>query len=194
MKNRKIKIFILIVIGLALLTVCLLKQNKSKFNINESFKIYNLNSRVEKDKYIEYLKEYIKPEQLRLFINNDYINFSQYTNEASGNVIIKQLEFNAYKRLFNSLFDKERIDFNDCPVTNSFKIKFKENLLKYFGLIESEDCESNCMLYQDENKIDLEVYGNFENTEPIYWKTYHFHYTLDSEGNVDDVIFDKKSD
>ena len=109
-------------------------------------------------------------------------------------MIIKQLEFNAYKRLFNSLFDKERIDFNDCPVTNSFKIKFKENLLKYFGLIESEDCESNCMLYQDENKIDLEVYGNFENTEPTYWKTYHFHYTLDSEGNVDDVIFDKKSD
>ena len=92
--------------------------------------------------------------------------------------------------LFMSMFDKERTNFDDCPVTNNFKEKFTENLLKYFNLIESDDCESNCLLNREDKEITVEVYGNFKNTEPTYWITHHFHYTLDDEGNVDDVIFD----
>ena len=93
-----------------------------------------------------------------------------------------------------SMFDKERKGFDDCPVTQKFKDKFKTNLLEHFNLIISDDCESDCLLNIEEQKLEVEVYGEFENTEPTYTKTYHFHYTLDDEGNVDDVIFDNTSE
>lgn len=57
-------------------------------------------------------------------------------------------------------------------------------------MIESEDCESNCLLNNEERYLTVEVYGNFKNTEPTYQMTHHFKYTLDEEGNVDDIIFD----
>ena len=41
-----------------------------------------------------------------------------------------------------------------------------------------------------DKEIIVEVYGNFKNTEPTSWTKHHFHYALDEEGNVDDVVFD----
>lgn len=99
------------------------------------------------------------------------------------------MEFKGYEILFNSMFDRERTNFDDCPVTEKFKQKFNINLLEHFDLIESDDCKSICSLYIENKQLVVEVYGNFKNTEPTYWTTHHFNYTLDKEGNVDDVIF-----
>ena len=164
-------------------------KNNSVYDINKPIINYDLNNN-KRDDYIEYLKKFIQPEKLREYIYNDYITFSQYTDSATGHTIKNQMEFKAYKSLFTSMFDKERKDYDDCPVTDNFKKKFDKNLLYYFNLNESEDCGSMCSLNRKDKEIIVEVYGNFKNTEPTYWTTHHFHYTLDDEGNVDDIVFD----
>ena len=193
MKNKKkivVIVIVVIIFAMALINFFVIRMNYNRYDINKSIFNFNINNKIEKNKYVDYLKQYVYPQKLRLFINNDYINFDQYKNEVDGNFVLKQIEFNGYKRLFYSLFDKERVDFEDCPVTENFKEKFNTNLLNYFNLVESEDCESNCLLNREDKEITVEVYGNFKNTEPTYWTTHHFHYTLDDEGNVDDVVFD----
>lgn len=179
---------IIILIVVAILIIY--KFNNFNYNIDNKALNYNLTNKNDRDAYIDYLKNYVYPEKLRSFVNNDYINFDQYTNEADGNIVVEQLEFNGYKRLFNSMFDKDRTNFDDCPVTEKFKEKFKTNLFDYYNLSKSEDCQKICSLYRQENEIKVEVFGNFKNTEPTYWTTHHFKYTLDKDGNVDDVTFD----
>ena len=190
MENRKSKMIIIVILIIILGLVIIVKIKNKSYDINKKISSYDISGKIERNKYIDYLKKNIHPEKLRRFVNNNYINFSQYKDTADGNLIIKQLEFNAYKRLFMSMFDKTRTNFDDCPVTEKFKEKFNTNLLEYFSLIASEDCESNCLLNREKQEITVEVYGNFENTEPTYQNTHHFHYTIDSDGNVDDVIFD----
>ena len=179
-----------IIILIVVAVLIIYKFNNFNYNIDNKALNYNLTNKNDRDAYIDYLKNYVYPEKLRSFVNNDYINFDQYTNEADGNIVVEQLEFNGYKRLFNSMFDKDRTNFDDCPVTEKFKEKFKTNLFDYYNLSKSEDCQKICSLYRQEKDIKVEVFGNFKNTEPTYWTTHHFKYTLDKDGNVDDVAFD----
>ena len=179
-----------IIILIVVVVLIIYKFNNLNYNIDNKVLNYNLTNKNDRDAYIDYLKNYVYPEKLRSFVNNDYINFDQYTNEADGNIVVEQLEFNGYKRLFNSMFDKDRTNFDDCPVTEKFKEKFKTNLFDYYNLSKSEDCQKICSLYRQEKGIKVEVFGNFKNTEPTYWTTHHFKYTLDKDGNVDDVTFD----
>ena len=190
MKKGMVKILILVVYVLAMIMIVFFISDKNKYDVNQKISNYNVQSNASKNVYIDFLKQYVKPQELQKFVNNDYINFSQYTTETDGNMVVKQLEFNAYKRLFTSMFNRDRTNFDDCPVTKNFKDKFNSNLLDYFKLKESEDCESMCSLYRKDKEIIVEVYGNFKNTEPTYWTKHHFHYTLDDEGNVDDIVFD----
>ena len=190
MKNKKIVFITIFVVFLVIVIIgVLMIKNNSVYDINKPIINYDLNNN-RRDDYIEYLKKFIQPEKLREYIYNDYITFSQYTDSATGHTIKNQMEFKAYKSLFTSMFDKERKNYDDCPVTDNFKKKFDKNLLYYFNLNESEDCGSMCSLNRKDKEIIVEVYGNFKNTEPTYWTTHHFHYTLDDEGNVDDIIFD----
>ena len=108
---------------------------------------------------------------------------------ASFPFLITTLRFIGFIFL-HAPFSNNQINFDECPVTKKFKEKFNDNLLNYFNLNESEDCGSMCSLNRKDKEIIVEVYGNFKNTEPTYWTTHHFHYTLDDEGNVDDVVFD----
>jgi hypothetical protein len=179
-----------IIILIVVVVLIIYKFNNLNYNIDNKVLNYNLTNKNDRNAYIDYLKNYVYPEKLRSFVNNDYINFDQYTNEADGNIVVEQLEFNGYKRLFNSMFDKDRTNFDDCPVTEKFKEKFKTNLFDYYNLSKSEDCQKICSLYCQEKDIKVEVFGNFKNTEPTYWTTHHFKYTLDKDGNVDDVTFD----
>ena len=187
MNKKKVLIILLITIVLVI-CFCLLNNSFKRYDINRRINSYDLQK--SKDEYIDYLKESIYPIKLRAFIDNDYITFSQYNDTATGHSIKNQMKFVGYEILFNSMFDKERTNFDDCPVTKNFKDKFNSNLLDCFKLKESEDCESMCSLYQKDKEIIVEVYGNFKNTEPAYWTKHHFHYTLDGEGNVDDIVFD----
>lgn len=188
-KRRKIMTAAIIIL-IVVVVLIIYKFNNLNYNIDNKVLNYNLTNKNDRDAYIDYLKNYVYPEKLRSFVNNDYINFDQYTNEADGNIVVEQLEFNGYKRLFNSMFDKDRTNFDDCPVTEKFKEKFKTNLFDYYNLSKSEDCQKICSLYRQEKEIKVEVFGNFKNTEPTYWITHHFKYILDKDGNVDDVTFD----
>lgn len=188
MKKNYIAIFIIIFI--LVIGVMAIKNNSNKFSIEKPISNYNLsNSKVEND-YLNFLKKNIYPEKIRKFIENDFVPTSLLNEYDTGKEMIELMEFDGYKYLFTSMFDKERTDFEDCPVTENFKKKFNTNLLYYFNLNESEDCESYCLLNQQEKDIIVKVFGDFKNTEPTYWITHHFKYTLDDEGNVDDVTFD----
>ncbi|MBR0039148.1 MAG: hypothetical protein IJP71_04020 [Lachnospiraceae bacterium] len=188
MKKNYIAIFIIIFI--LVIGVMAIKNNSNKFSIEKPISNYNLsNSKVEND-YLNFLKKNIYPEKIRNFIENDFVPTSLLNEFDTGKEMIELMEFDGYKYLFTSMFDKERTDFEDCPVTENFKKKFNTNLLYYFNLNESEDCESYCLLNKQEQDIIVKVFGNFKNTEPMYWTTHHFKYTLDDEGNVDDVTLD----
>ena len=190
-RNKK---YIMYIIILLLIIIILIKivyiKNVRTYDIKMEIKNYELTNPQVKDNYMNYLKKHVKVDKLMDFVMNDYVALSPMSETATGQDVIKALEFVGYKMLFKSMFDKSRTNFEDCPVTEKFKEKFNTNLLEYFNLIASEDCESNCMLNREKQEIIVEVYGNFENTEPTYQNTHHFHYTLDSEGNVDDVVFD----
>ena len=193
MKKSK-SICLIIVMFLLVIIVLIVIKNNKKYSFDKSIIEYEIKNEKIKKEYLDYIKGYIKPDKLKKFIDYDYVNLYGYNNSANGKEALREMEVEGYLSLFNSLFDKNRVDFEDCPVTNGFKEKFRENLLKHFNLIESDDSIGICMFDYDENDIELNVYSNFENTEPTSVNTYHFHYTLDSEGNVDDVILDNTSE
>ena len=186
-RNKKNKTIVMIILMIICIIFVIIISEK-KYNINEKIGKYDLYSK--KNEYLDFLKMYIKPSKLQKYIDNGFINLSLYKKDATGNDIMLELYSEGYENLMITLFDKSRTNFDDCPVTEKFKEKFNTNLLEYFKLIASEDCASNCLLDCEKQEITVEVYGNFENTEPTYQNTHHFHYTLDSDGNVDDVVFD----
>lgn len=188
MKNKYIMIIMVILILLIGFIVTVKESNK--YNINRPIRSYDLLNAKVKNDYLEFLKQNIYPEKIRKFIDNDFVPTSLLNDFDTGNEMIDLMKFNGYKYLFKSLFDKNRIDFDDCPVTESFKKGFNTNLFNYFNLEVSDDSTVNCMLNYEDNSVAVEVYGNFKNTEPTYWTTHHFKYTLDKDGNVDDVTFD----
>ena len=189
-KNKRIIIIGFIIVLISIILFMLHKKNENNYDINTELGKYDLNNEAIEYDYLNYLKSTIYPIKLRKFIDILYVNYERYKENATGKVVKNQMEFLGYKFLFNSMFDKERTNFDDCPVTDNFKKKFDKNLLYYFNLNESEDCESMCLLYRKDKEIIVEVYGNFKNTEPTFWTKHHFHYTLDDEGNVDDIVFD----
>ena len=188
MKNKYIMIIMVILILLIGFIVTVKESNK--YNINKPIRSYDLLNVKVKNDYLEFLKQNIYPEKIRKFIDNDFVPTSLLNDFDTGNEMIDLMKFNGYKYLFKSLFDKNRINFDDCPVTETFKKGFNTNLFNYFNLNVSDDSTVNCMLNYEDNSVVVEVYGNFKNTEPTYWTTHHFKYTLDKDGNVDDVIFD----
>ena len=187
MKKDKLKIVMVIGLVIIIAIMILLSKKQKNYNLEDRIEKYDLNVYQNKEKLIDYLKQDIKPAKIRKFIDSKYVSISVFNEDATIRDVLNLTNFIGYKMLFMSMFNKSRTNFDDCPVTEKFKEKFNTNLLKYFNLIASEDCESNCLLNRDKQEITVEVYSNFENTEPTYQNTHHFHYTLDSDGNVDDV-------
>ena len=185
---------ILAIILFIIIFILILYNKRNGYSVNATIGNYNIQDEKIEEEYLNFLKENIKPLKIRKFIENDFVPTSLLSKDNTGKDMIELMKFIGYEFLFDSLFDKERTNFNDCPVTDSFKNKFNINLFDYFKIKESEDCKVDCSIEYKEQNLIVEVYGNFENTEPTYWKTYHFHYTLDDEGNVDDVIFDSTSE
>lgn len=191
MKKNKYIITIIIIIIVILSIIFVIHRNK-KYSIDAPLKKYNILNTNAEDSYIDYLKNYIKPLKLRPFIKNNFVPTVLLSDEDTGYDMLNLMTFAGYDLLFKSFFDKSRTNFDDCPVTDNFKNKFNTNLLYYYNLNESDDCEVNCSHDDEEKTIKVEVYGNFENTEPTYWNTHLFTYTLDDDGNVDDVILDNQ--
>ena len=148
MNRKKTLIFLLIAIAIVS-CLYLFNKNYKKFDINKRIVNYDLINN--KDGYIDYLKESIYPIKLRAFIDNDYISFSQYNDTATGHSIKNQMIFIGYEILFTSMFDKERKDYDDCPVTDNFKKKFDKNLLYYFNLTKVKTVKA-CVHYIEKIK------------------------------------------
>lgn len=187
-KNRKLTcLMILIVIVLSLL---IYNFNVKKYDINVSFNAVQINSERDLNNYLSFIKKYVKPKELVSFVNYNELHLSNFTDRATGNTVLEEMTYSAYDSLFNSFFDRERKNFDDCPVTNNFKSKFHTNLFEYFDFYSSEDAFTSCSIDYEKLLLDIEEAGNFVAGEPGYIYYHHFHYTLDEEGNVDDIIFD----
>ena len=165
-------------------------MKKSIYDIDKAVVEYDISNDKIKYEYLDYLKKQLNPQKLSNFIDNDYIYLENYNKNANGYSVIREMTVEGYSNLFVSMFDKERVNFDDCPVTEKFREKFNNNLSSYFGLMNEDDAQINCILDYNESKIELKEYSNFKNFEPTSIYNYFFHYTIDSEGNVDDIILD----
>lgn len=188
LKNKKVLLILFAI--LAIYIVLLFVMKKSIYDIDKAVVEYDISNDKIKYEYLDYLKKQLNPQKLSNFIDNDYIYLENYNKNANGYSVIREMTVEGYSNLFISMFDKERVNFDDCPVTEKFRKKFNNNLSSYFGLMNEDDAQINCILDYNESKIELKEYSNFKNFEPTAIYNYYFHYTLDDEGDVDDVIFD----
>ena len=188
LKNKKVLLILFAI--LTIYIVLLFVMKKSIYDIDKAVVEYDISNDKIKYEYLDYLKKQLNPQKLSNFIDNDYIYLENYNKNANGYSVIREMTVEGYSNLFISMFDKERVNFDDCPVTEKFRKKFNNNLSSYFGLMNEDDAQINCILDYNESKIELKEYSNFKNFEPTSIYNYFFHYTIDSEGNVDDVIFD----
>lgn len=188
LKNKKVLLILFAI--LAIYIVLLFVMKKSIYDIDKAVVEYDISNDKIKYEYLDYLKKQLNPQKLSNFIDNDYIYLENYNKSANGYSVIREMTVEGYSNLFISMFDKERVNFDDCPVTEKFRKKFNNNLSSYFGLMNEDDAQINCILDYNESKIELKEYSNFKNFEPTSIYNYFFHYTIDSEGNVDDIILD----
>ncbi len=188
LKNKKVLLILFAI--LAIYIVLLFVMKKNIYDIDKAVVEYDISNDKIKYEYLDYLKKQLNPQKLSNFIDNDYIYLENYNENANGYSVIRDMNVEGYSNLFISMFDKERVNFDDCPVTEKFRKKFNNNLSSYFGLMNEDDAQINCTLDYNESKIELKEYSNFKNFEPTVIYNHYFHYTLDDEGNVDDVIFD----
>ena len=187
MKEKKQRIVIFITLIILITSIFLLIKKATKYNIKSPVKNYNLRNAKIKNEYLNYLKEKIYPIEIRNFIDNDFVPISILGEEANGETVIYLMKEIGYEILFNSLFDKDRTSFDDCLVSKNFKEKYSKNLLDYYNLKHSNNCVIDCVVNQTKKILIVELYDDFKNTEPTSHKTYHFHYTLDNDGNVDNI-------
>ena len=193
MKNKKNIIACIFALVALIISIMVITNRKNRFDVNMPISNYDFSDLKEEERYIKYLKKDIYPVKIRSFIGNDVIPANLLNQNITGKEVIELMRFAGYKVLFTSMFDKERTNFDECPVTENFKKKYTTNLLDSFNLRKSDDCKSECFIDELEHNITLVVYGNFKNNEPRYWKTHYFRYTLDNDGNVDDVIFENNN-
>ena len=188
LKNKRVLLVLFAILAIYIVLSFVMK--KSIYDIEKAVVEYDISNDKIKYEYLDYLKKQLNPQKLSNFIDNDYIYLENYNKNANGYSVIREMTVEGYSNLFISMFDKERVNFDDCPVTEKFREKFNNNLSSYFGLMNEDDAQINCILDYNESKIELKEYSNFKNFEPTSIYNYFFHYTIDSEGNVDDIILD----
>ena len=162
----------------------------TKYNIEDSVKSIEMSNDEEYKRYLKFIRQYISPAKLVNFVDFRDLYLGDYNEKATGHTVLRQMKFYAYKELFNELFNRERTNFDDCPVTENFKQKFKPNVFHYYKFNDVEDSSVNCGIDDDALQLSVNEAGDFIAGEPGYIYYHHFHYTLDGEGNVDDIMFD----
>ena len=157
-----------------------------EYNLDEKPINYKVDTKKGREEYFEYLKQYIKPIKLLNFISGNDLTSLEYN--TSGNEMISWLFHKAYKNMISSMFDITRTDYDDCAVTEKFLEKFNTNLNSYFD-IGGEDC--NIGVYTTDKTIKYTKWWNLgPDGDPANGWMYVFKYTLDEEGNVDDIVLD----
>ena len=157
-----------------------------EYNLDEKPINYKVDTKKGREEYFEYLKQYIKPIRLLNFINDNDIDSLKYN--TNGNEMIKWLIKVAYINMISSMFDITRTDYDDCAVTKHFLEKFDKNLTDYFE-IGGEDNWVDVYTTDKIIKVTKRWHILLDGEAEFSW-LYVFKYTLDEEGNVDDIIFD----
>lgn len=191
MEPRNNKIYLIVTIILVfIVSGYIYFDNEMRYDINESPKKYILKIEAQQKEYIDFIRKYIKPEKLSNFLNIDEIHFSFICEYESGEKSLDWFKRECYKEMFYQMFDKNRKNYDDCPVTKEFANKYGANLFEYFNFQNVHDSEISCRISDKNKTIVVTEMGDFNLGEPGYIYYHHFHYILDDEGNVDDVIFD----
>ena len=187
MKNKKIMItFFVIIVAF----IILLKLTIKKYSIDDDIRNLNLKTELDKKIYYATIINYIEPKKLSNFVNYTDMNLTGYSDKANGYTILDDIKYEAYRNLFVKMFDKNKKNFDDCPVTKNFTNKFNDNLFKFFKFENKEDSFVSCSIDRQNFILDVTEAGDFVAGEPNYIFYHHFHYILDDEGNVDDIIYD----
>lgn len=190
MKKGLLVRILLITTFIIIASAFIVAKNRINYDINESPSKYSLSSVRERTNYTNFIKKYLTPSKLNNFLNVQKIHYEVVKKYASGIGALNWFKYEAYTELFYQLFDKNRNNFDDCPVTENFKQKFKPNVFHYYKFNDAEDSSVNCGIDDDALQLSVNEAGDFIAGEPGYIYYHHFHYTLDEEGNVDDIIFD----
>ena len=162
------------------------REEMFNYNLDEKPINYKVDTKKGREEYFEYLKQYIKPIRLLNFINDNDIDSLKYN--TNGNEMIKWLIKVAYINMFESMFDINRTNFNDCAVTKKFLEKFNANLTDFFS-ISYDEVWVNTSTLNKTRKVEARS-GITLDGEAEYAMLYRFKYTLDEDGNVDDVILE----
>ena len=158
-----------------------------KYDLNEAPIKYRVDTSKGEKEYFEYLKQYIKPTKLLNFISEKDLFWPDLYYKP-GNEMLRKLSSEAYQHLFESMFEINRTNFNDCAVTKKFLEKFNTNLNDYFDIGGEENWGET---YTTDKIIKVTKRWNIlMDGEAEYAMLYRFKYTLDEDGNVDDVILE----
>lgn len=187
--NKNVKRNILVFVILLFLIVCIFKFNKSPvFDIELSPISYDLSNKNNEEAYLTFLSNYIKPIELNNFIPYYRINIGRnWTSDTTGWDVIEYLKYQGYSELIKYLFSKTPIDYSKCAITKSFKKKFNDNLYHYFNL---EGEEIDCHVSYDKKIIIDEYFDITSDGTPQSARFQKFHYIIDDEGNIEDIIYD----
>ena len=163
------------------------KSTLYEYSLDEAPEKYGVRtSKENRSKYFEYLKQYIKPVKLLNHISESDLESDLY--DDPGNKTINWLVAMAYINMIKSMFDINRTNFKDCAVTNNFLEKFDKNLSEYFDIV-GED--STIEVYTTDKIIKYNKWWNLgPDGDPANGHLYVFKYTLDENGNVDDIVLD----
>lgn len=163
-----------------------------EYNLDDTPEKYGVRtSKKDRTEYFEYLKQYIKPVKLLNFIGED--DLSELFYNKSGHRMLQKVRFYAYRHMFEKMFESDVTDYNSFAVTDNFKNKFDVCMKDYFDIYGEEIYIRS--LTEEENKLEVEAWwGILPDGDPSYGQLYIFKYTLDEEGNVDDMVLDYDTD
>jgi hypothetical protein len=190
MNKKKVILIMVLVVAAAIVAYFFNFTNKS-YDIDAPMNKYGFTSSNVSGAYLDSIKKNIYPEKIRKYIVNEYVPTSILRDDATGNEVVELMKLIGYEQMFKSLFDKNRSNFDDCPVTEKFKSKFNANLITFFNIEEKEKADVDCKLNVDKKEFEIEIQsfdGYSANLEPNYFRTYHFGYAHDADGNIDDIF------
>ena len=216
--KKKNIIIVLIIGGCLILAVIMLvtkkwnKQNitkKNEYDLNKTVIELNLKSN-DYHKYIEYLRNMMHPEELKIYIDVDNyvkgIKDAEYSRKTTtGSVRLKNFYSHAYACVIDELIKKET-SWDDLPLTVNFRKKFneKDGIIKevddYFpSLSEFELNDKDGIFNISRYWIADDAYEKYTQEQIEFMldygagaynlDKYNYKFILDDKGYIDDIIF-----
>lgn len=189
--SKRIKMLATTLLLIVMMVIIYLNLNsRVDYKIENQINIYDLKNEKNREDYLNYVKKLVKPKEIEKFVKNEYIDIELLDNQATGYDVVEIMKIEGYEELFNSLFDRSRLNYDDCPVTTSFKNKYGNNLAEYYNLVIDDNDEVYVKININRKELVVDVLSDFLLGTPQKTSRNYYYYVLDDDGNVDDVIFD----